>query len=98
MIIFELIQTEPKHYFWLLQAICHFLSFRDHMCTVRLLSRFLRDEVHSKIDRLCPDRLLSYKMRPDFVPPNRNSKLITLPNRVHLLLHHFYPDYNQWIF
>lgn len=47
---------------------------------------------------MCPNRLLYYNMKPGYVYPNRNNKIIQLTNKVHMYLWHYYPDYNQWLF
>lgn len=37
-------------------------------------------------------------MKPGYVYPSRNNKIIQLTNKVHMYLWHYYPDYNQWLF
>jgi hypothetical protein len=75
-----------------------YFSFRHHALVIRKISRIFKEFVESKIKHFCPHRELHYNMKPGYVYPTRNNKLIQLPNVVHLTLYHYFPDYNQWLF
>ena len=47
---------------------------------------------------MCPERILYYNMKPGYVYPQRNNKIVQLTNKVHLYFWHYFPDYNQWLF
>ncbi|CDW75764.1 UNKNOWN [Stylonychia lemnae] len=68
------------------------------MTTSRRLSKQMKYFVESKIQFFCPDRVFYYNFKPGFIYPARNNKIIQLPNKVHLYLWHYFPDYNQWLF
>lgn len=65
---------------------------------MRRLSKAFKLFIEAKIHRFCPVREITYNFRPGFVYPTRNSKVIQLPNIVHVYLYHYFPDYNQWVF
>jgi len=54
--------------------------------------------IEQKMPKLCQSRLLYYNMKPGYVYPARNNKIVQLTNKVHLYMWHYYPDYNQWLF
>jgi hypothetical protein len=68
------------------------------MKLTRLINTKFKKVVEAKIQKLCPSRLLYYNMKPGYVYPSRNNKIIQLTNKVHMYLWHYYPDYNQWLF
>jgi hypothetical protein len=97
--ILTLAASEPRQYESVLASIFKNISFKEHMTTTRMISKGTRKIIESKIDLYCPtDRLLYYNMKPGYVYPTRNNKIVQLTNKVHLYLWHYYPDYNQWIF
>lgn len=42
--------------------------------------------------------MLYYNMKPGYVFPLRNYRIIQLTNKVHIFVWHYWPDYNQWLF
>lgn len=97
--LINLASQEPRQYEAVLASVYKNLSFKEHMTTARMLNRQSRKLIETKIDVYCPtDRLIYYNMKPGYVYPTRNNKVVQLTNKNHLYLWHYYPDYNQWIF
>ena len=84
-----------------MRVLISFLScfnFKWHMMITWRLSKAMKNFVETKIQFFCTDRLFFYSFKPGYVYPARNNKIIQLPNKVHLYLYHYFPDYNQWVF
>ena len=93
--LINLTSSEPRTYDVVLSSIFKHLNFKEQMTTARMLSRKSRKIIENKIDVYCPtDRILYYNMKPGYVYPTRNNKIIQLTNKVHMYLWHYYPDYN----
>lgn len=82
----------------MLVAVSVHLSFSEHILKTRVLSRKFKGAVEERISVLCPVRLLYYNMKPGYVYPARNNRVVQMANQVHLFLWHYFPDYNQWLF
>ena len=96
--LMRLASDKPKKYSKVMKSLGICLSFKEHMMLLRSLSKKFKEFVENKVGTMCPDRLIYYNMKPGFVFPLRNNKIIQLTNKVHIYLWHYYPDYNQWLF
>ena len=92
------LSTDCPDYLRSLYTILSYFTFKFHILITRRLCKPLKLFVESKIHNFCPERPFHYKFTPGYVYPARNNKIIQLPNKVHISLYHYFPDYNQWLF
>ena len=74
--LMKLASDRPKKYFKMMQSLGVCLSFKEHMMLLRCLSKKFKQFIEGKIANLCPDRLIYYNMKPGFIFPLRNNKIV----------------------